>query len=534
MALMQSQPLFFATWLVLCTVLLNGCMLVGPDFKQPQAPSTEDWIESTDPRLKREEADYGAWWNVFKDPVLDALVEIAQQQNLTLQIAGLRVLEARAALGIATGNVYPQLQQASGEVSLTDLSQNAPNQANADHFFYNYQAGFDAAWEFDFWGRFRRGVESAGASLLASIADYNDFLVTLTSEVARIYIVIRTLEEGLEVARQNVEIQKRSLQIADVRFRNGATTELDVQEARTLLFSTQAQIPALEIGLRQAKNALGVLLGIPPREVEVRLGGPGSIPTPPPEVAIGIPADLLRRRPDIRRAEFDAATQSALIGVATSELFPRFTLFGSIGLQSSDKGGAVSNHATFSDLFDTDSITYFLGPTFQWPILSYGRLTNNVRVQDARFQQLLVNYQETVLRAYQEVEDGLVGFLRSQEQVGLLRQSVDAAKRSVDLSLVQYRDGTTDYNRVLAAQQAQLAQQDRLTASRGDIATHLVAVYKALGGGWQLARAADYVPEATKETMRVRTNWGKLLAPEALDQPPPADAAKQLFPRPDW
>jgi NodT family efflux transporter outer membrane factor (OMF) lipoprotein len=531
-----STRLRYILGLVTAVLVVSACT-VGPDFVKPEAPVAEGWIEAANAKIKKEPAEHSDWWAVFDDPVLNTLVETAYQQNLPLQIAGIRILEARAQLGIAVGNLYPQLQQASGAATANELSDNAPNVAVANKFFYDYAIAFDTAWELDFWGRFRRGMESADADLIASIANYDDVLVSLTAEVARSYILIRTFEERVKLALENVGIQERSLEIADVRFRNGLVTELDVQQARSLLRDTQALIPRLEIGLRQTTNALSILLGIPPRDLAEVLGEPSDIPTAPAEVVVGIPADLLRRRPDIRRAELEAAAQSARIGIAKSDLYPRFSLIGSIGLQSSDNGGLPSNNANFSDLFDTDSLTYFVGPSFEWPILNYGRLTNNVRVQDARFQRFVVNYQNTVLEAAREVEDGLVGFLRTQDQVQFLTDSVEAAERSVDLALIQYRDGTVDYQRVLDTQESLVQEQDLLATARGDVGLNLVATYKALGGGWQIRKDKAFVPAETKETMRKRTNWGDLLSPkdlpESLDPPPPA-GEEPLFQKPDW
>jgi outer membrane protein TolC len=226
---------------------------------------------------------------------------------------------------------------------------------------------------------------------------------------------------------------------------------------------------------------------------------------------------LLRRRPDIRIAELQAAAQSARIGVAKADLYPQFSLVGSIGLQSSEQGGISSNGASFSDLFDTESITYFAGPSLQWPILNYGRIKNRVRVQDARFQQLVVNYQNTVLNAYREVEDALVGFLRSQEQVTYLADSVTASKRSVDLSLIQYREGVADYQRVLDTQRFLTQEQDLLATVNGEVALNLIAMYKALGGGWQIREGKDFVNEETKKEMETRTDWDNLLSPEELE-----------------
>jgi NodT family efflux transporter outer membrane factor (OMF) lipoprotein len=517
--------------------VLGGCM-VGPDYVKPDVPLEKAWLQQQDERIKGEPADFSAWWSVFNDPVLDNLIEIASQQNLDLQNAGLRILEARAQLGIAVGSQYPQTQQISGEATANQLSDKAPNGAGADKFFYNYQIGFDAAWEFDFWGRFRRGVESANASLYASVADYDDILVSLIAEVARTYLGIRTFEQRLLAARENVEIQKESLDIAAARFQFGAESQLDVSQAKALLRQTQGTIPPLEAGLRQAKNALAILLGILPTEVQDLLGPPKPIPKAPLEVAVGIPAELLRRRPDIRLAEFQAAAQSALIGVAKADLYPSFSLVGSIGLRSSDKTDVTSNNASFSDLFTSGGITYFIGPSVQWPIFNYGRLKNNVRVQDARFQQLLVNYRNTVLRAFQDVEDAAVGFLRTQEQAGFLFESVEEYKRSVELSLIQYSEGLTTYQRVIDSQRNLAAQEDAFASATGSVGTNLIALYKALGGGWENRQGKDFIPERTQEEMRQRTDWGTLLPPEdwpeGLEEKPPTGQAIPVFNKPDF
>ena len=527
---------FVLVTLFALTFLVSGCM-VGPDFVKPEAQVEEGWLQEHNQRIKSEPADFSEWWSVFNDPVLDNLIEIASRQNLDLQNAGLRILEARAQLGIAVGFQYPQAQQISGEATANQLSDKAPNGAGADKFFYNYQIGFDAAWEFDFWGRFRRGVESVNASLYASLADYDDILVSLIAEVARTYLDIRTFEQRILVTRENVSLQEKSVDIAEARFQYGAESQLDVSQARALLKQTQATIPPLEAGLRQAKNALAILLGILPTEVQDLLGPAQPIPTAPIEVAVGIPAELLRRRPDIRLAEFQAAAQSAQIGVAKADLYPSFSLVGSIGLQSSDKGGILSNSATFSDLFTSGGITYFVGPSIQWPIFNYGRLKNNVRVQDARFQQLVVNYQNKVLEAAREVEDAMVGFFRSQEEVKFLEDSVKALKRSVRLSLIQYREGLVDYQRVIDNQRFLTQQQDILVATSGGVSRNLIAMYKALGGGWQIRASEDFVPEETMQVMRERTNWGSLLPPKDVPEdlePPPTGQAVPVFHKPDW
>jgi NodT family efflux transporter outer membrane factor (OMF) lipoprotein len=518
--------------LAIATFIFGGCTTVGPDFKRPEASIAKGWIEAKDPKVKPQSVEYSDWWKLFNDPVLNNLIEIAYQQNLPLQIAGIRILEARAQLGIARGSQYPQQQQISGSTTRQRTSENAPPGVGGSQTFWNAQSTFDAAWELDLWGRFRRGVESADASLIATIADYDDVLVTLTADVASAYVQIRTIEERIALAQANVDIQERSLKIADVRFHNGATTELDVRQAESLLRDTQASIPRLQTSLRQTKTALSLLLGMPPSNLEAVLGMPSVIPSAPADVALGMPADLLRRRPDIRRAELQAAAQSALIGVAQSDLYPRLSLVGSIGFQSSDVG-----NAKLGNFLNGNSLTYFVGPFIQWPIFNYGRLKNNVRVQDARFEQLIVNYRNTVLRAAKEVEDFLVGYLRSQDESGFLGDSVKAAARSVDLALVQYRDGVVDYQRVLDTQRFLVQEQDLHTQSRGNVVLNLIGTYRALGGGWQIRRGKEFVPITIKQTMRTRTDWGKMLPtrelPEKLE-PPPLAREQSLFPRPDW
>ncbi len=536
----NRPKLIFLQSLFLLTVaglllLVSGCMTVGPDFVRPDAPVAQTWIDSDDEKVVAEPEDYSQWWTVFNDPVLNNLIDRAYEQNLSLQIVGLRVLEARAELGFVTGQLYPQVQQARAAMTNVNIGDNTANTLALDPSYNDYEIGFDAAWELDFWGRFRRGIESADANLVASIADYDDVLVTLTAEVARTYVLIRTLEERIRLAQENVKIQQRSLEIAEVRFEAGLVTELDFQQARSLLRDTQALIPLLETDLRQAKHALSVLLGLPPSELTEILGDPAPIPTAPAEVAVGIPAELLRRRPDIRSAELQAASQSALIGLAKADLYPHFSLIGSIGLRSSDnsvtRAGGLDG-SDFDDLFDSDSFELFAGPSLSWDILNYGRLRNRVRVQDARFQQLVVNYQNSVLEAAREVEDAIVGFLRSQERVGFLADSVTASKRSVDLSLIQYREGVVDYQRVLDTERFLTAQQDSMTETMGSVALSLISMYKALGGGWEIRAEKDFVSQGIKEEMKDRTNWGDLLKPE--EHEPVAEEDRGKWRAPDF
>ena len=447
---------------------------VGPNYCPPAAPVADHWIDDANPNVGSEPVQDAAWWQTFGDPVLDDFVQAAYRQNLSLRIAGWRILEARAERGIAVGNLFPQLQQATGDYMRNQISKTSPNVTPIMHFD-EWTIGTNLAWELDFWGRFRRAIESADAKLDSSVENFDDVLVLLLSEVAQSYANVRTAEQRLVYAQQNVVDQEKSLNLATVKFQAGATTKLDVTQGQSNLSQTEATIPPLLAARRQAANQLCILMGMPPRDIDEMLGR-RTIPTASPRVVVGIPADLLRRRPDVRRAEREAAAQSAQIGVATSELYPHFSITGTISFDT----------AQFKDLFGADSLAGSVGPTFNWNILNYGRLVNNIRVQDARFQQLALFYQNTVLQANAEVENSLIGFLQAQRQVKFLAESVTAASQSLDLVRTQYNEGKTDFNRVLNVEQLLTQQEDQLAVSQGSVAQNLILVYKSIGGGWQI------------------------------------------------
>ena len=502
--------------LIAFVALLGGCTTLGPDYEVPDAPMSAQWLDIDAPRIGNESADYSQWWTVFGDPVLDSLVEQAYQQNLTLRIAGLRILEARATLGIARGSAFPQSQQINGGAAAVRLSDNESG-SFIDPSFDTAETTFDLGWELDFWGRFRRAIESADAQLDASIAGFDDVMVTLAAEVARTYVLTRAFEKRLALTRGNVKTQQDALRIASVKVENGAVTELDLQQARAVLGNTQSTIPVLEAALRQSTNALAALLGLPPQSLSDLSAGTARIPVAPSDVSVGVPAELLRRRPDVRRAERLLAAQSAQIGVAIADLYPRFSLVGSVGFRTSDSNlGRSTGGSSLSSLFDSENSTSFLGPFFSWNVLNYGRIKNNIRVQDARFQQLLVEYQNTVLSALAETENAIVAYLKTHDQAALLEESVVAAQRSVDLSLLQYREGKVEFNRVIDALNFLFRQQDNLATATGDIATNLIAMYKSLGGGYQAdveRDAADYVADDDKHQLRARTrHWHKVLS----------------------
>ncbi len=488
-------------------------------------------MERGDPRVDSSQTIDETWWTVFDDPALERLIETAYRQNLPLVSAGARVLQARAQLAVAVGQFYPQTQQAFGSIDYNRRSARAPFQTGASADLLEYwqnQIGLQASWEIDVWGRLRRAIESADAALLASIATYDDVLVSLTADVATNYVQIRTLDARLKIAHDNVEVQRESLNIAEIRFRGGTTSQRDVEQARTVLASTEASIPQLEAALVQTKNALSILLGMPPNPLDELLAGSKTIPVAPPRVAVGIPAELLRRRPDIRVAELQAAAQSAQIGVAKADLYPAFSLTGNFGFLASDWG-----KYDLSDIFLAKSRAFTFGPSFQWNILNYGRIVNNVRVQDAAFQALVTNYQNTVLTAQREVEDGLISFLNAERRTALLELSATAAKRSADLAVLQYREGITDFTTVLTAEQNLLQQQDALAVSRGEIPSSLIRTYRALGGGWEIREGQELVPAGVREAMRNRTNWGGLLTPGSIERVS-QQGPNPVLPAPSW
>jgi len=518
------QALLIRLFILIVPLWLIACAPVGPDFIQPELDTATQWLESAKQGLEPVPADVSRWWLAFNDPVLNELVDTARANNNTLEIAGLRVLESRAQLGLAVGALYPQSQRVNGSGTYISPPDSSGSTAN----YWQYGLNLSVGWEVDFWGRFRRGIESADAAFMASIAAYDHALVLLTAQVVDTYSVIRATEEQLRISRENIVIQERSFAITEVLYRNGQDSGLDMQQAQSLLLSTQSTIPALETNLKKARNALSTLLGQAPGTLTALLArekDPETIPRIPVDIPVGVPADMLRRRPDVRQAELQAMAQNALVGLAEADLYPSFSLIGSIGLTA---GGPVDDD--FDNLFDSDALTYSIGPAFSWPFLSYGRIRNNIRVQDARLQQTLINYRETVLQAAREVEDAMAGFNGSTQQAALLKKTVASSKRSNELATLRFREGFSDYQRVLDAQQALFSQQQRYVTSQGDKVRSLVALYKALGGGWEDRDSLPMIDDTTRETMGQRTNWGDLLEP-AYEK---VDREEASLPKPDW
>jgi NodT family efflux transporter outer membrane factor (OMF) lipoprotein len=471
---------------------------VGPNYSKPPAPVAASWIQADDPRVHDPPPVDGDWWRAFRDPVLDSLVIRAYRQNPDLRSVGTRVLQARAQQAIAVGNVFPQSQQLLGLYPYGNIVK-APAHLEI--------TAFNLSWELDFWGKFRRQVESANARLDASVEDYDAALVTLLADVATNYVQYRVAQQRIEIARDNLRLQEDLVAIAERQERVGTATALDVQQLRTLMEQTRSTIPALEIARGQANDRLSILLGEPPHDLEPELGpgtGPGRLPMPviPASVAAGIPADLLIRRPDVRGAERQVAAQSPQIGVARADLYPSISIGTVLGQQ--DIGLAI--------LKSSGGLAFVI-PQFSWPILNYGRIVNNVHLQDARTQELVAAYQGTVLKAAQEVQTALRGFLRSQEQADALARSAAAAAAATAIQQKNFTEIKADVNRLFTLANSRLQAQDQLAVAQGNIALELIDVYRAVGGGWELRLQGGPPCEAP---------LANTSAPTRPDVPPPA------------
>ena len=475
-------------WGMVCALVGGGCTSpqdycrqgckVGPAYCRPGAPVAGDWIDADDRRLRHEQDDLAGWWTVLGDPVLESFVLQARSQNLSLREAGFRVLAARAQLGFAQGNLFPQQQNATGFYRRFGVG---------DAYFDRWNVGFNMNWELDFWGRLRRSIAAADANLDASVANYDDVLVTLIADVARNYVSFRTAQERIRLLTQVIEAQQEVLtKFFEPRLKAGAITSLDEAQARANLKQNLAQLSFLKVQMRTAQNQICLLLGMPVADLTAIMATAPrqDIPVAPECVVVGIPADLLRRRPDVRRAERVAAVQAQQIGIAVADLYPAFSIAGTLGWQAS----------SFSGLFNGHSLNSSVGPTFQWNLLNYGRIRNNIRFQDAQFRALAATYQATVLQADLEAENGIVTFLQSQEQARNLKEAVDASRTALDVVYANLEAEVPlakfDANRYVTILQSLIQQQDQWAQARGQIALGLIETYRALGGGWQLRYSA--------------------------------------------
>lgn len=463
---------------------LFGCK-VGPDYQEPVVPVQDDWTAAVEAEMTEETPDIERWWEALDDPTLTDLIRRSELANLDLRRSVARVAEARALRGIAKGDLYPNLVL-DGSYSYTQLSDNSPvgqiviGAGGENEPVEQWSTSAGSAWEIDLFGRIRRNVEAADARLMAGIEDYRDVLVSLYAEVALNYVDVRSLQLRLEFARSNAEGQRGSLQLTRDRFNAGLTSALDVAQAEQNLAQTESLIPALESALNQALNRLAVLLGEQPGALHAELASAGEIPATPSDIMTGVPADLLRRRPDIRRAERLLAAETALIGVAKADLYPTFSISGFIE-------GVAS---TFTGQFESEGVGWGIIPGFRWDLFQGGKIRNNIHAQEARTEQALYGYQQTVLLALEEVEDALVAYDRERQRRDRLQEAVDASGRAVDLVRTQYLAGLTNFQNLLDSQRSLFQQQDQLAESEGRVVQALVVLNRALGGGWVLDEEA--------------------------------------------
>lgn len=485
------------TSLLGCTLLLGsilgGCVTVGPDYVPPDTRVSPSWHTPLRAGLTGRPVDaqeVAQWWTKLGDPQLNGLIERAVTNNLDLKEAKARLREARVQRSIAGAALFPTLD-ASGSAMRSRSSEEAGSGDTGARF----AAGFDAGWELDLFGGVRRSVEAAEASLHASRDDLRDVLVSLTAEVALNYIEVRTCQERLAVTAANLEIQEETYRLTQSRYQAGLDDELAVQQGRSNLENTRSQLPSLRTGLEESKNRLAVLVGEEPGTLHGELEPQMPIPVAPLEVAVGVPADVLRRRPDVRQAERELAAQTARIGVATAELYPKLTLSGSIGLEA----------LPLDNLFSAGSRTLSIGPRITWPIFRAGSIRANIEVQSALQEQALLRYESAVLDALEEVENALVAYAEEQLRRASLLEAVDAAQQTVELAQYKYQAGLTDFSDALDAQRSLRSYQDQLAQSDGSITSNLVRLYKALGGGWTTLAPDD----ANRHEVEKNTNERK-------------------------
>lgn len=462
----------------LSLLLLTGCLRVGPDFTAPETVIETEWTQEG-PFYETDE-DLGAWWENFNDETLNQLIDIALSDNYTLEAVANRIIAARANLGFAIGEWFPQTQQAEGSSLRTHISANAPNTLNASRDFIDNIIGIRIAWELDFWGRFRRGIEVAYGEYAATEEDYQDVRRLLIGDLVSFYVQQKTFQRRIETLDRNIAIQYRSVEIANVRWREGYESELDYAQAVTLWRETIAQKATLETGLKRVTTALAVLTGMTPEQFLCAFPLTNSSLNTPTEAVINFPAEILCNRPDLRRSLDLLYSQSARVGVAISELYPRISFTGFLGLDCAADTRSTANQKG-KHLFSRSSLTFFYGPDFSWPILDYGRLENRVREQYAFLDEGIANYRNQVLEVYKEVEDALTFFVNSINETENLKESFKHAKRAVDISTLQYQEGLADYSRVLNSLQLQVTAEDNLAQAEGNIGLAYATIYKSLG-----------------------------------------------------
>ena len=517
--------LYFGGFLFII-MFLTGCTKLGPDFSgiknAPKLPHSWQQENNVSQELSQ-------WWKLFNDPVLEKLIKRAYEENLDLQTAGIRILQARAALGISESMIYPQVQTLSGNLATSYKRSTSLNSAGLN---------FDVGWEIDFWGKYARDIEASQARLYLSVASYRQILSTLIAEVARNYINYKTAQQRILYAQRNIAIQERVAQMTQVQFNSGNVSELDMQQARTQLYITKSVLPGIELAKIESRNALSVLLAMTHKQTDELLGDlhvksltlssktkvlqldediehfftDELIPVAVFDPYKKIDASLLQRRPDIKVAEANARIASANIGKTQTLLYPSFTLFGNIGYSASDLGG--------SWISASDAIGVSIGPSFSWNIFQYGRIKNQIRIADAEFEAAVFGYNKTVLEAIREVDNALNGYILTNKQLKESKKALQANLRAFNLSAVQYNNGLVTYQRLLSTVERLTAIQDSYAQLRGLTSINAILLYKALGGGWEISLGKSYISKQTKKRIQDRgTNWGKYLDKNATTFP---------------
>lgn len=519
---------------LVCGVLvgiLTGCA-VGPNYHAPAPTLSAEWHQPAEGGLVAGEADVQQWWQVFNDPTLTQLIDLAADGNLDARMAVLRIRQARALRGIATGAFLPtiggnssyQREKSSANTTIGGIYSNAaggpgrrfantvsrgeitaavaqglatavPGAASIASPLANglvgllpqrsrladtpeqdlFASGFDAAWELDVFGGIQRNVSAADADLGAAVEDYHGVLVSLFAEVATTYVDVRILQAEIEATTRNIDLQRETLALTQARLNYQLASDLEVQQAQTNLATTESQLPTLEAQLATSIYRLSVLVGREPAALYDELTRTAPIPQPPTETFVGVPADILRQRPDIRAAERRLAAETERIGVAAADLYPRFTLTGTLGFQSND----------FDHALDSRSVTYGLGPAVRWNIFDGLRNLNRIAAQEVSAHYAYVAYEQTVLLALQDVESSMVYYKREQDRRAALTRATDSARRTVELARKRYEDGLTDFQDVVDAERSLVNLETALVQSEGQVVVNLVSLYKALGGGWQ-------------------------------------------------
>jgi NodT family efflux transporter outer membrane factor (OMF) lipoprotein len=484
----NSLPWIATAAALLVILLLSGCM-VGQDYIPVSKEMPSAWNQPLSSAMKSEPNLPVRWWEIFGDAELNHLIELAVANNQDVKAAFSRLEASRALRDYTTGRYYPTVD-ATGSYSRYQTSKDGAVQLHDEPDPVNlHSGGFDFLWEIDLFGKIRRSVESSEASYQASIEDYRDVMVMLLAEVSRNYIELRTTQMRIAYAEDNIKIQRDTLGLTKNRYESEIAGELDVRQAELNLANTQAEIPSLRIAETGSRNRLAVLVGQMPGTLEEQLSQSQPLPSIKEKIAVGLPADLLRQRPDIRRAERQLAAQTAQIGVATADLYPSLQLTGTFEIQSRQLTGLGNIH----------NKAYSFGPGMQWRLFDANRIKNTIKIEEAGTREFLARWENTVLLAAEDVENAVVSYVQQGERTKSLDNSVKASLRSLELVESQYKSGLTDFQNVLDMQRTLFGQQDKLAASQGEELKSLVRIYKGFGGGWQID-AATAAPEKKIES----------------------------------